>query len=143
MVINFSTRPKRIQELINLIINDKEVRDIVQSIYLQDIFSFTYNVRKFAKVKGDYPDLGYDMDDFKAGTRLALEFQLVLCNFKVSKRVNAVKAYSFQLLEVYLIDKLTNSTISTLEKQCQRDNKWMVIPSHIKKTITIINSLTY
>ena len=73
-VISFSIRPEKVEELIELIINDEEVRNIVQAIHLQDIFPFTYNVRKSAKVKGDYPDPRHDVDDFKAGTRVAIEF---------------------------------------------------------------------
>ena len=34
LVISFSTRPEKVEELIELIINNKEVRDIVQAIYL-------------------------------------------------------------------------------------------------------------
>lgn len=50
-------------------------------------------MRKFAKVKGDYLDLRHDVDDFKAEVRVVVEFQLVLRNFKVSKRVDVVKVY--------------------------------------------------
>lgn len=94
-VISFSTRPEKIEELIELITDDEEVRDIVQAIYLQDTFPFTYNVYKSAKVKGDYPDPGYDVDDFKAGARVAVEFQIVSRNFKALKMIDAVKTYSF------------------------------------------------
>lgn len=102
--------------LIELITDDKKVRDIVQKIYIQNTFSFTYDMRKSANVKGDYPDPRNDVDDFKAGARIAMEFYLVLYNFKVSKRVDTIKTYSFQLLGIYLIDKLINSTILTLKK---------------------------
>ena len=140
-VISFSTRPEKVEELIELITDDEEVRDIVQAIHLQDTFPFTYDVRKSAKVKGDYPDPGHDVDDFKAGARVAVEFQIVSRNFKASKRIDAVKAYSFRLLGVYLIDEPTNSTISTPEKRRRGDDEWMVTPPRTKKTITSINPL--
>ena len=141
LVINFSIRPKKVKKLIEMITDDKEVRDIVQAIHLQDTFPFTYDMRKSAKVKDDYLNPEYNVDDFKAGTRVAVEFQIVLHNFKASKRIDAVKAYSFRLLGVYLIDKPTNSTISTLEKRRRGDNEWMVTPPRTKKTITSINPL--
>ena len=78
---------------------------------------------KSVKVKSDYSDLGYDVNDFKAGARVAVEFQIVLRNFRISKKIDAVKAYSFQLLGVYLIDELTNGTILSPENQHQRDDK--------------------
>lgn len=122
-VISFSIRLEKFKKLIKLITDNKKVKNIIQVIHLQDIFSFIHNVHKSAKVKGDYPDLRNDIDNFKAKARVAIEFQIVLCNFKALKRIDAVKAYFFQLLEVYLIDKPTNSTISTLEKQCQGDDE--------------------
>ena len=103
--------------MIELITDDKEVRNIIQAIHLQDIFSFTYDIRKSAKVKGDYPDPGHDVSDFKAGARKAVEFQIGSRNFKASKRIDIVKAYSFRLLGVYLIDEPPNGTISTTEKR--------------------------
>ena len=47
---------------------------------------------------------------------VTIKFQVVLHNVKVSKRINAIKVYLFQLLGVYLIDEPTKSTISTCEK---------------------------
>lgn len=52
-------------------------------------------MRKSIKFKDDYLDLGHDMEDFKAKVRVAIEFQIVLCNFKISKRVDAIKTYFF------------------------------------------------
>lgn len=63
------------------------------------------------------------MHDFKARARVVIEFQIVSHNFKALKRIDAIKTYFFQFLGVYLIDKPTNNTISTLEKQRQRDDK--------------------
>ena len=74
LVISFLTRSEKVEKLIELITDDKEVRDIVQAIHLYDTFPFTYDVRKSTKVKGDYPNPGHDVDDFKAGVRVAVEF---------------------------------------------------------------------
>ena len=41
-MINFLTRPEKVEELIELISNDKEVKDIVTTIHLEDNFSFLY-----------------------------------------------------------------------------------------------------
>lgn len=94
-----------------------------------------------AKVKGNYLDLGYDVNDFKAGATIAVEFQLILRNFKTSKKINVIKVYLFRLLGVYLMDNPVLSTMSMPEKQNQKDNKWMIISLKTKKTITSINSL--
>lgn len=141
LIISFSTRQKRVQGLIELITDVEKVKNIVQTIHIQDTFLFTYDMRKFANVKGDYPDPRHDVDDFKSGARIAIEFQVVLHNFKVSKRVDAIKAYFFQLLGVYLINKPTNSIILILEKQRWGDDEQIVIPPRTKKKITSINTL--
>lgn len=112
-----SIKPIKVQALIKLISDNKKIRNIVQAIYFQNTFSFTYDIHKSAKVTSEYLDLRHDTDDFNAKARVTIEFQAVLYNFKVLKRINAVKAYIFRLLEVYLIDKLTNSIILTLEKR--------------------------
>lgn len=52
-------------------------------------------MRKSIKFKDDYPDLGHYMDDFKAKIKVAIEFQMILCNFKTLKRVDAIKTYFF------------------------------------------------
>ena len=141
LIINFSTKSQKVQELIELITGDKEIKDIVIALHLQDSFLFTYDIYKSAKIKGDYSDLGYDVDDFKIGAMVAVEFQLVLRNFKASKKVDAVKVYSFRLFGVYLIDDLALSTMSIPEKQRQKDDKWIVTLLKTKKTITSMNPL--
>ena len=75
-VINFLTRPEKVQELIELITDNKEVKDIVIAIHLQNSFPFIYNIHKLAKVKSEYPDPGHDINDFKAGATVVVKFQL-------------------------------------------------------------------
>lgn len=112
MVINFLTRSEKIQELIKLITGDKEVKDIVTAIFLQDSSLFIYNVLNSAKVEDDFPDPEYNVDDVKVRATAAVEFQLVLRNFKTSKKINIMKAYLFRSLGVYLIDDLALSSMS-------------------------------
>lgn len=47
-MINFLTRLQKIEELIELINDDEEVKDIITAIHLQDSFSFLCNVYKLA-----------------------------------------------------------------------------------------------
>lgn len=136
-VISFSTRLEKVQKLIKLITNDKEVKDIVQAIYIPNTFLFTYDVHKSANIKGDYPDSRNNMDDFKVKVKIAIKFYLVLYNFKVLKRVDVINTYSFRLLEIYLIDKSINSIISTLEKWHWRDNKWIITSPYTKKQLPV------
>ncbi len=141
LVINFSTRPDKVQKLIELISDDEEALNVVKTIHFQDTFPFTYNVRELANVSSEFPDSGHDVDNFKAGVTVAVEFQILLYNFKASKKVDAIKAYSFWLLRVYLIDNLMYSTISTPNKcQCGED-QWMVTLSWTRRTITSKNPL--
>lgn len=58
-------------------------------------FFFTYNLCESTKVKSDYVDSKHDIDDFKIKIKIAIEFQLVFCNFKTSKKINAIKVYYF------------------------------------------------
>lgn len=101
----------------------------------------TYNICKSANIKGNYQDSRHDVNDFKTKIRVAIEFQVVLCDFKVSKRVDAIKVYPFRLLGIYLIDKPINSIILTLEKRRCENDKWMVTPPRTKKIIISINPL--
>lgn len=82
------------------------------AIYLQNTFLLTYNVCKSTKVKDNYPDSRHNVNKFKEGVIIAVEFQLVLRNFKASKKINIVKNYLFRFFGVYLIDKLILSTMS-------------------------------
>lgn len=90
-VINFPTRPEKVQESDELNTDNKEVRDIVQAIHVQDTFPCTYGVWESADVNGDYPDPGHDVDGFKTEARVAVEFQLLSANVKASKKIDAVK----------------------------------------------------
>lgn len=140
-IVNFSTRPDKVEELIGLISGNEKVQDIVKIIHYQDTFPFTYNVRKTTDMDADYPNPGHDVDDFKNGSKVAVEFQIMSRNFKASKKVDAVKAFFFRLLGVYLIDNPIQTTVSTPEKRRRGENEWMVMPPRTKKTITSINPL--
>lgn len=121
--MNFLTRLNKVQELIQFIVDDKKARDVVKTIYWQDTFPFTYDVWKSVDVNSDFPNLGHDVNDFKLGTIVAVEFQIVLHNFKASKKVEAVIVYSFQLLGVYLINNKVQSIMSIPDKRQRGDNK--------------------
>ena len=70
-VFNISTRPEKVQELIDFITSDEEMGDVIQAIHYQDTFLFTYDAHEAAGVKSDYPDPGHDVGDFKAGAKAA------------------------------------------------------------------------
>ncbi len=140
-MVNFSTRPDKIQELLELISDDEEALDVVRTIHFQDTFPFTYDVRGSANVSSDFPDSGHNVDDFKVGAIVAVEFQILSRNFKASKKVDVVKSYSFGLLGVYLIDDLMHSTMSTPNKRQYEEDKWMVTLLQTRRTITSKNSL--
>lgn len=109
--------------MINLISNDKKVQDIVQAIHIQDTFLFTYNICEKVRVNGDYPNPGHDINNFKAGAKVAIEFQVNSRNFKANKKIDVMKAYLFYLLGVYLVDDLNSKTMSTPEKWDLKDNE--------------------
>ena len=50
-MINFLMRPEKVEEFIELINSDKEVKDVVTAIYLQDNFSSPCDICKLAQVK--------------------------------------------------------------------------------------------
>ncbi len=140
-IVNLSTRPDKVKELIGLINGNREVLDIVKTIYYQDTFPFTYDVQKTTDVDADYPNPGHDVDDFKNGSRVVVELRIVSWNFKASKKVDAVKEFSFRLLGVYLIDDPVQTTVSTPEKRRRGEDEWMMTPPRTKKTITSMNPL--
>lgn len=74
LVINFWMRSDKVKKLIQLIADDKKAWDVIKTIYFQHIFPFIYDVWGLADRNSDYLDLGYDVNDFKSGTRVAVEF---------------------------------------------------------------------
>ncbi len=114
---------------------------MVRTIHFQDTFPFIYDVRESADVRSDFPDPGHDVDDFKGGATVAVEFQILLRNFKASKKIDAVKAYSFRLLGVYLVDDPIHSTMSMPNKRQRGEDKWMITPPRTKRTVTSENPL--
>lgn len=103
--------------MINLLKNDKEIWEIVQTIHCQDTFLFTYDIHKSINLKKDFLDSDHDVDDFKVRARIAMEFSLILRNFKAFKKIESIKANFFYLLGVYLIDKPSQSMIFMPKKQ--------------------------
>lgn len=96
---------------------------MVKTIYFQDIFPFTYDVWGLADINSDYFNPKYNVNNFKLGAIMAVEFQILLQNFKVSKKVDVVKIYSFCLLGVYFVNDSMHSIMSTLEKHHHREDK--------------------
>lgn len=140
-IVNFSMRPDKVKKLIELISRNEEVQDIVKTIHYQDIFPFTYNVRKTTNIDANYPNSSHDVNNFKNGSKVIVEFQIVSQNFKASKKIDAVKVFSFQLLGVYLIDNPIQTIVSIPKKRWWGEDEWMVMPLCTKKTITSINLL--
>ena len=140
-VVNFSTRPDKVEKLIQHIVNDKEDRNVVRIIYWREILSIIYDVWKSADVNNDFSNLRHIVNDFYLGMIVAVEFQILSCNFKAFKKVDNIKTYSFRLLEIYLVNDLMQSIMFILNKCQRRNNKWMVRPSCTRKTKTRMNLL--
>lgn len=103
--------------------------------------SHLHDVRKTSNMDANYPDPDYDVDDFRNGSKVAIEFQIVSRNFKASKKIDAVKASSFRLLGVYLIEDPAHSSVSTPEKRRRGENEWIITPPRTKRTITSMKPL--
>lgn len=69
-------------------------------------------------MSSDFLNLGHNIDNFKAKATIAEEFQILLYNFKTSKKIDVVKAYLFWLFGVYLVNHPIYSIMSTSNK-CQ------------------------
>ena len=96
---------------------------MVITIYWEDTFQLTYDNRKSADINSNFPNPGHNVNDFKSSAIIAVEYQILLRNFKAFKKVNIVKAYSFRLLRIYLVDNLVQSTILTTNKRQHEDDK--------------------
>lgn len=65
-MVNFPAKPdkvveliqhisnNKVAELIHLIFNDKETRDIIKTIYFHDIFLFTYDVWQLTAIRSNF-----------------------------------------------------------------------------------------
>lgn len=140
-VVNCLIRPNKVKELIQLISNNDDAQNVVKTIHFQNTFPFTYDVCKSTDISSNYSNLGHDVDKFKAGAIVAVEFQILLRNFKASKKIDAVKTYLFWLLEVYLVDNPLHLTISTPNKRQKGGDEWIVTLAQMKRTITSNNLL--
>ncbi len=129
-------RPDKVEEFIHLIADNKKARDVINTIHFSDIFPFTYDLKRSADVNSDYPDPKHDVDNFKLSATVVVEFPILLQNYKVSKKVDAVKEYLFYVLGKYHVDNPIHSTILTSKKRQCRKDKWMVTLPWTKKTIT-------
>ncbi len=72
---------------------------------------------------------------------MAVEFQILSCNLKTSKKVDVVKTYLFWLLRVYLVDDPMHSTISTPNKRQSGEDEWIVTRLRTRRTISSKNPL--
>ena len=114
---------------------------MVRAIHFQDIFLFMYDVQDSANVSNDFLKPGHNVDNFKARITVAVEFQVLLQNFKASKKIDGVKMYLFWLLGVYLVDDSIHSTMLMPNKRQQGEDEWMVTPSQTRKTVMKENPL--
>lgn len=69
-----SRRPDKVQELMDLITNNKKFYDIIQVIYNQDIIFFTHHLHEKIEIKKNYLDLGYNINSFKFKVKVAVKF---------------------------------------------------------------------
>lgn len=105
--------------------DEKEARNVVKIIHWQDKFPFTYDVWKSVDVNTNFPDPEHNVNDFKLGAIVAGEFQILLRNFKASKKEDAIKTYSFWLLGIYFVNDLVQSTMSySTSFNVETTNKW-------------------
>lgn len=73
-VVNFSTRPNKVEKLIQLIVDKEKAWNMMKTIYWQDRFLFTYDIWKSADVNTNFSDLEYNSNDFKSSITIAIEF---------------------------------------------------------------------
>lgn len=106
-----------------LIADEEKAWNVVKIIYFQDLFPFTYDVWRLANINNNYPKSGHNIDNFKSGATVTIKFQILLQNFKVSKKVDIVKVYLFRLLGIYLVDNPVYSTMLTLKKRWYGEDK--------------------
>lgn len=84
----------------------------------------------------DYPELGHDVEDFRAGSNYGRGVSDILSHFKAAKKTDATKACSFRLLGVCMIDEPKVLMVFTPEK-CRRGVVgWLVTPPRTKNTCT-------
>lgn len=75
------------------------------------------DVWELVDMSSDFFDLGYKVDNFKTMAIIIVEFQILLQNFKVSKKIDIVKTYLFWLLRIYLINNPIYLIILTPNKR--------------------------
>lgn len=85
-MLNLSIRFNKVEKLIQFIINDKNIWDIVKTIYFQNIFFFKYNIWKLTNININYLYLKYNINNFKLSILIIMKFYMLLYNFKFSKK---------------------------------------------------------
>lgn len=92
-------------------------------------------------MNNDFLDPGHDIDKFKMGAIVSVKFQILLRNFKASKKIDTIKAYLFRLLGLYFVHNPIYLIMSIPNKCQQEENKCMLILSQMKKIIMSKNLL--
>lgn len=106
-----------------MILDNKEIFNIIQAIYIKNTFFFAYDVYKKAKIKENYFSLGYNINNFIIEAKIVIEFQVNFKDFKACKNIVGIKAYLLYYLKIYFLNNLSSKTLSTFIKYYSKNNK--------------------
>lgn len=106
-----------------MILDNKEISNIIQAIYIENTFFFTYDIYKKAKIKKNFFSLGYNINNFMIEAKIVIEFQVNFKDFKACKYIVGIKAYLLYYLKMYFLNNLNSEILSILVKCYSKNNK--------------------
>ena len=134
--INVSTNKSHVKGLIALM-DDNDEREWMSQLCDKKKFPFTYN-----GIKDENPNPGYDVEEFRQGREVAVEFTTHAINFRTVSKPDLTFNYNFRLQSLYLVES-ERTTISTPSRRKRGPDEWLVSPPRTSKTNFHLNPLNW
>lgn len=115
-----------VKDLIKVMDNEDE-REWMESLCDREIFPFIYN-----GIANANPNPGYDLDEFRTGQYVAVEFTTHAIDFRTKKNPGGTFKYNFRMHSIYLVYG-GRSQVSTPSRRKRGPDEWLISPTRTRK----------
>ena len=130
-----STKP-HVKDLIE-IMEDDDKREWMEGVCNTAVFPFTYD-----GIADANPNPGFDLEEFRKGRHVAVEFTTHAINFRTKKNLRVTFRYFYRLQSIYLVDG-GKRQVSTPSRRKRGPDEWLVSPQRTRKTNVHDNPLDW
>ncbi len=133
--ISMSSTKNHVRDQISLM-DDGEEKEWMESLCNGGKFPFTYD-----GIADRNPNPGHDIEEFRRGRFVAVEFSAHAINFKSKTNPEGTFNYNFRLRSIYLVDG--DQTTSTSIKRKRDPDEWVVSPPRTRKSTVKANQMQH